>query len=109
MNYTGTGRGVKRSAEVSYNCAIHGQNMSDACICRGARYWMDRCLASEKRNDVEAEREACAVSCEILASIYSHPSVVTAVDAAMFCAARIRQRGTVGPEDAVQVIPPDVR
>jgi hypothetical protein len=41
---------------------------------------------------VRAEREACAVTCEILAAIYSHPSIATAEDAATVCAARIRAR-----------------
>jgi hypothetical protein len=41
---------------------------------------------------VRAEREACAVTCEILAAIYSHPSIATAEDAATACAARIRAR-----------------
>lgn len=31
-----------------HNCAIHGQGMPDACICRGGRYWMDRCLAADR-------------------------------------------------------------
>lgn len=25
-----------------HNCAVHGQNMPDACVCRGAIYWMKR-------------------------------------------------------------------
>lgn len=34
---------------MTYNCALHGQNMPDACICHGARYWMDRALTAETR------------------------------------------------------------
>ena len=51
------------------NCAIHGQNMQDECICRGARYWMDRALQSE---DDESSREQALV-----AAAYEAAALVT--------------------------------
>lgn len=52
-------------------CAIHGQNMPDECVCRGARYWMDRCLASETKAEAanvyirDLQRDVRVLRCEL--------------------------------------------